>query len=80
MIKRVAITTLVFLIALPSFEWLFSEAAVMFEIANTGATSRAELADDFGLGIIGIMVVLPATIIGAVITASVVWWKMSPRE
>jgi len=53
---------------------------VMFEMANTGATSRAELADDFGLGILGIMVVLPATIIGAVITASVVWWKMSPRE
>jgi hypothetical protein len=80
MIKRAAITILAFLIALPSFNWLFGEAAVMFEMANTGATSRAELADDFGLGIIGIMVVLPATIIGAVITASFVWWKMRPRE
>ncbi|WP_164490363.1 hypothetical protein [Pseudomonas syringae] len=50
MMKRAAITTLAFLIALPSIYWLLGEAVVMFEMASTGAKSRAELADDFGLG------------------------------
>ncbi|PBP77565.1 hypothetical protein CCL19_00690 [Pseudomonas syringae] len=79
MIKRAAITTLAFLIALPSFYWLLSEAVVMFEMASTGAKSRSELADDFGLGIIGLFIVAPATVIGAVITASFFWWKMRTR-
>ncbi|WP_240326871.1 hypothetical protein, partial [Pseudomonas syringae] len=70
MMKRAAITTMAFLIALPSIYWLLCEAAMMFEMASTGAKSRAELADDFGLGIIGLFVVAPATVIGAVITAS----------
>ncbi len=80
MMKRAAITTLAFLIALPSIYWLLGEAAVIFEMASTGAKSRAELADDFGLGIIGLFIVAPATVIGAVITASFFWWKMRPRR
>ncbi|ALE01125.1 hypothetical protein [Pseudomonas syringae] len=80
MIKRAAIATLAFLIALPSLYWLLSEAAVMFEMASTGAKSRAELADDFGLGIIGLFVVVPATVIGAVTIASFICWKMRPRR
>ncbi|KPX93561.1 hypothetical protein ALP86_04490 [Pseudomonas amygdali pv. mori] len=50
--------------------WLLGEAAVMFKMASMGAKSRAKLADDFGLGIIGLFIVVPATLIGAVITAS----------
>ncbi|RML82371.1 hypothetical protein ALQ89_03220 [Pseudomonas amygdali pv. tabaci] len=80
MMKRVATTTLAFLIALPSIYWLLGEAAVRFEMVSTGAKSRAELADDFGIGIIGLFVVAPATVIGAVITASCFWWKMRPRR
>ncbi|WP_234707694.1 hypothetical protein [Pseudomonas amygdali] len=49
---------------------MLGEAAVMFKMASMGAKSRAKLADDFGLGIIGLFIVVPATLIGTVITAS----------
>jgi hypothetical protein len=47
---------------------------------STGATSRADLANDFGLGLLGLFVVLPGSFIGAVIAAWWVWRKLSVRE
>ena len=80
MYKRAAITILAFLIALPSAYWLLGEAVVMFEMASTGAKSRAELADDFGLGLLVLFVVMPGDVIGAFITAALVWRIMRPRR
>jgi hypothetical protein len=56
--------------------WLLSEAAVRYELWSTGALSRSELADDFGLGILGIGFVVPASVIGGLLVALGVWrWK-----
>lgn len=78
MYKRAAITLLGVFIALPSGYWLLSDAVVMFEMVSTGVKSRADLADDFGLGLLALFVVMPGTIIGAFITGTVVWRIMRP--
>lgn len=50
-----------------------AEAVLYYEMYATGATSRAELADDFGLGLLTLMVVPPATFVLTVIIAIVAW-------
>ena len=65
--------SLAFVVSQVAFYWLFSEMVVFYEMWVTGATLRAELADDFGLGILGLLVALPGSVLGALVVAWVVW-------
>jgi len=46
---------------------------------STGAASRGELADDFGLGLLGLFIVVPGSLIGAAMAGWWVWRKLSVR-
>ena len=53
--------------------WAFSEVAVHYEIWATGASSRAQLADDFGLGLLIVGVAWPAAALGSVVVTALAW-------
>jgi hypothetical protein len=75
--RRIGIVTLVFFVGGATLYWILSEAVVYFETWSTNAASRAELADDFGLGLLGILVVVPGSIIGATLMGWIAWRKVS---
>jgi hypothetical protein len=58
------------LASLPAFAWLAAELAALYEMFSTGMSSRAELGDDLGFGILLFMVVPPFTLAGV----AFVWW------
>jgi hypothetical protein len=70
---RIAKALAVLLIGVVVFSWIFGEAAVRYEMWSTGAIGRRELADDFGLGLLGMIVVQPLSVIGAAALAIPVW-------
>lgn len=59
---------------MPALFWVLSEMTVLYEMITTGAKTRAELGDDLGLGFLGLFVVLPGTVIGAVAVGMVTWF------
>lgn len=71
--KRLLISSLAVIASIPAIAWLLSELVVYFEWFSTGASSRAELGDDLGLGILLFLVVPPGTLIGAVLVGLAVW-------
>lgn len=71
--KRVLITLLAVLVSIPAVSWLLSEMLVYYEWFSTAASSRAELGDDFGLGILLFLIVPLGTFIGVVFIGRAVW-------
>ena len=53
--------------------WGFSELAVHYEMWSTGATSRAELAGDIGLGLLIVGVAWPAAALGSIVVGLLAW-------
>ena len=72
-LKRIVLSLVVFVIVAIALEWLLGELAVVYEMWATGTKDRTELANDFGLGMIGILIVLPLAFIGALISVIFVW-------
>lgn len=72
-LKRVVLSLVVFLLVAITLEWLLGELAVVYEMWASGTKDRTELANDFGLGMIGILIVLPLSFIGALLSAVYVW-------
>jgi len=77
-IRRVALSLIVFAIAAVVLEWFLGELAVNYEMRATGAKECAEVANDFGLGLLGMLVVLPLTFIGSLIS-SVFAWRLTGK-
>ena len=71
--KRFLITSLAVIASIPVIAWLLSELVVYYEWFSTGASSRAELGEDLGLGILLFLVVPPGTFIGVVLVGQAVW-------
>ena len=74
---RIIAVIAVFFITAIGLYWILGELAVYYEMWATGASSRMELVNDFGIGLIGLFVVVPASTLGALIAAIVVWRKLS---
>ena len=74
-IGRAVLSLLAFLVAAPAFYWLLGEAAVHYEMWSTNTSVRADLEDDFGLGLLGAFVVLPMTALCSFAAAMLVWVK-----
>jgi hypothetical protein len=55
--QKVALTTALFLLVLQTAIYVLGELAVYYEMGSTGAKERAGLAEDYGLGLIGALVV-----------------------
>lgn len=67
--KNILLASITTLISAPIAYWVLGEAVVYYEMWATEAGSRAELVNDFGLGILGFFVVLPGTLVCAVFVA-----------
>ena len=63
--------------SLPVFWWLFSELAVLYEMSLVPGSSRADLGDDFGLGILLVFVVTPLSLVASVVLGILVFrrWR-----
>ena len=57
--------------------YIFGEIAVYYEMWSTGTPNRTELSNDFGLGLLGIFVVLPASMIFSIVIGALVWRWLS---
>ncbi len=75
MLKRSFLTLLSFIIGFFVLLEVFSELAILFEMWSTGAQHRSELADDFGLGILLMLVALPLTLLCSLVVAFITWRK-----
>ena len=72
---RALLASIAALVSVPCIAWLAGELAAQYEMWSTNMSTRAELADDLGFGILLFMVVTPAVIIGA----AYVWWFVWSR-
>lgn len=77
--KRALIATLVATLSAPLLAWLASEGVVVYEMLDTGATSRGELGDDLGLGVLLFLMVKPLTLAGVVAVWFGVWRYSGPK-
>jgi hypothetical protein len=77
--KKAVGALVTFVIATATLHWVLGESAVRFEMWSTGAASRSDLANDFGLGLLGLLIVVPSSLIGAAAAGWWVWRKLSVR-
>ena len=77
---RIPATLSTLVIGVLALSWSLGEAAVRYEMLSTGALARDELGDDFGLGLLGMVVVQPLSVIGAAALAIVVWRSFRGRQ
>ena len=77
--KRAALSILVFAVVAAIAYQLLGEGAVYYEMHSTGATSRAELGDDFGLGLLGLFIVVPGSILIGIICSWITWRKFKVK-
>jgi hypothetical protein len=75
--SRILICVLVFLVSGYIANLLFTEIAVYYEMWTTGASSRQDLGDDFGLELLLVIVVTPASWIAGILASILVWRRLS---
>ena len=56
---------------------LFTEITVYYEMWSTGASSRQDIGDDFGLELLLVIVVTPASWIAGILASILVWRRLS---
>jgi hypothetical protein len=78
--KKITLSFAVLVIATAIAYQLLSEAAVYYEMHSTGATSRAELADDFGLGLLGLFFVVPGSILIGIVSSWFTWMSFKTKK
>ena len=77
--NRALLATLAAVLCAPTIAWLVSEGVVCYEMAATVASSRAELGEDLGFGILLFMIVPPVTLAGVIAVWFVVWNWFKPK-
>lgn len=73
MIFRIFIILVVLIVSFIGFEYLISEWYVALHMKKVGAPDRAALSEDYGLGLVGLFVIVPFSFILSVITAKLTW-------
>jgi len=79
-VRNIVIVTLVFIGSIPALLVVLSEILVYFEMWTTGAASRAELSEDYGLGLLLMFIGVPSSFVGALLIAWLTWRKISLRN
>lgn len=77
--RRALLASLAAIASVPLIAWLAGEAIVLYEMLSTGATSRAALSDDFGLGILLFVFVPIWSVLGALGVWVLLWHRTKPR-
>ena len=78
--KRLLISSLITLASIPLIAWILGELVLYYELITTGAASREELGDDFGLGILLFLVVPAGTLLSACLVWIAAWWGTGKPE
>lgn len=78
--RRALLASLGAIASVPLIAWLAGEAIVLYEMLSTGATSRAALSDDFGLGLLLFVLVPISSVLGALGVWVLVWHRTKPRN
>lgn len=73
MILRAVISLAVLVICFICFEHLMGEWYIERHIEKVGVTNREELSEDFGLGLFGLLVIVPFSFVLSVIAAKLTW-------
>ena len=73
MLAKLSASLTVVVIGFLAIEYFLGEALVMYEMNTTGAKSRSELAEDYGMGIIGVIFVPPVSAILSALLGLGVW-------
>lgn len=77
LVKKSIVTALVFVTAAILLRVVLTELLVRYEMWSTGAVVRAELSEDYGMGMMGLLVVDPGAILGALVAAAMSWVTLS---
>ena len=75
--SRFLICVLVFVASGYIANLLFTKIAAYYEMWSTGASSRQDLGDDFGLELLLVIVVTPASWIAGILASILVWRRLS---
>ena len=73
--RRALLASLAAIASVPLIAWLAGEAIVLYEMLSTGATARAALGDDFGLGLLLFVFVPISSVLGALGVWGLVWHR-----
>lgn len=79
-LKRALFSTISGIISIPIFYYGLCEAVVYYEMFSTGTSSRAQLGENLGLGVLLFLVVLPGTLTGAIGIWVVTWFQLRKRK
>ena len=79
-LKRALFSTIAAIISIPIIYYGLCEAVVYYEMFSTGTSSRAQLGEDLGLGILLFLVVPPGTLIGAIGIWVMTWFQLRKRK
>jgi len=74
--KQTIIALVAALVVAPIAHWALTETVFRYELWVTSTQSPAELADDFGLAVLWVMVVLPGTTLCSVAAAWLTWRRL----
>ena len=80
MFKNTALTLATFLFILLAANYLLGEVAVYYEMWTTGTTVRAELSEDYGLGMLGLLVIFPVSVFVALVSGWLTWRRLTRCE
>ena len=58
----------------------FGGVVVYYEMQSAGAATRAELANDFGLGLLWLFIVVPGSLVVGAISFWLVWRRTQNKE
>ena len=80
MFKNTVLTFATFLFVLLAANYLLGEAVVYYEMWSTGTTVRADLSEDYGLGMLGLLVVFPTSVVVALVSGWLTWRILTRRR
>lgn len=79
MILRLLICLAALVLSFICFEHLISTWYIELHMEKVGAPNREALSDDYGLGLVGLLVIVPVSFILSVVTAKLTWSWLGRR-
>ncbi|HCU67345.1 MAG TPA: hypothetical protein DF774_16470 [Rheinheimera sp.] len=80
MILRTFISLAVMVFSFICFEHLISEWYIALHMEKVGAPDREALSEDYGLGLVGLLIIVPCSFILSVMTAKLTWSWLGRRD
>jgi hypothetical protein len=69
-LKRTVASACAVLVATVLGRWLLTEALVAYEVWSTSVSARVDLSEDFGMGMVGLLIIDPVALAGGLIAGA----------